>query len=264
MNMNKSYHPLIPKFLRSMWVVVGFWLVGCSVTGISATGNKLDTTARVLVVGDSLTVGPFGTRMEQWLQSNLGAQRVFIYASCGSSPEHWLAANPAHVTPCGYRETTPQSRRLEIHRNGRKPAPVTTPKIETLIAKHRPEVVLVQLGTNHFDYLTKEGREAIPKLEAIYNQFALALRGPRSSVRMVIWITPPDSTKYPAWVEKEMNRIITANNRKHSYGTIVSQTRYVDGVTGSDGVHYNDQGAELWIAPILKRIDRAFTTHGVK
>lgn len=264
MNKNFTHQRVIPQLFRSIWVVVSLWLVGCSLTGGAAVGNKLDKTARVLVVGDSLTVGPFGTRMQQWLHANLGANRVFIYGSCGSSPEHWLAANPTFVTPCGYRETTPQTNRLETHQAGRKPSPVATPKVESLIAKHRPDVVIVQLGTNHLDTLTKKGRTAIPELEAIYDRFARALRGPGSTVRMVIWITPPDSTKYPSWVEKEMNRIIAANNNKHRYGTIVSQTTYINGVTGSDGVHYNDKGAELWINPILGRIDRAFTQHGVK
>ena len=264
MNTKISQRLVIPHFLRSIWVASCFWLVGCSLTGGSAFGGKLDNTARVLVVGDSLTVGPFGTRMQQWMHTNLGAHRVFIYGGCGASPEHMLAATPTFFAPCGYRETTPQTARLEVHRNGRKPAAVGMPKIENLIAKHRPEVVIVQMGTNHFDTLAHEGRAAIPKLEAIYDNFSRALRGPGTSVRMVIWITPPDSTKFPNWVEKEINRIIITNNNKHRYGTIYSETTYINGVTGSDGVHYNDKGAELWITPVLVRLDRYFTQHGVK
>jgi hypothetical protein len=264
MNLKPSYRLTMPHLIRSILMMASFWLVGCSLTGSSAFGDQLTTNARVLVVGDSLTVGPFGTRMQQWLQTNLGAHRVFIYGGCGASPEHMLAATPTFFAPCGYRETTPQTARLEVHRNGRKPAAVGMPKIENLIAKHRPEVVIVQMGTNHFDTLAKEGRAAIPKLEVIYDQFARALRGPGSTVRMVIWITPPDSTKFPAWVEQEMNRIITINNRKHHYGTIFSKTTYVNGTTGSDGVHYNDAGAALWITPILPQLDRLFTKYGVK
>ncbi len=254
----------MPHLFRCILIAASFWVVGCSLTGSSAFGDQLTTNARVLVVGDSLTVGPFGTRMQEWLHTNLGAHRVFIYGSCGCSPEHLLAANPPFVSPCGYRETTPQTRRLEVGRGGRPPARVTAPKIESLIAKHRPEVVILQLGTNHFDTLAQEGRAAIPKLEVIYDDFSRALRRPGSSVRMVIWITPPDSAKFPAWVEQEMNRIITMNNRKHHYGTIISKTKYVNGVTGSDGVHYNDKGAELWINPILPQLDRSFTKYGIK
>lgn len=256
--------PPIPHFFRLFLVVACFWLVGCSLTGGSAFGDQLNKNSRVMMVGDSLTVGPFGTRMQEWLQTNLGAHRVYMYGACGCSPEHMLAETNTFFAPCGYRETTPQTRRLEIHRNGRRPASVATPKIQTLISKHRPEVMIVQLGTNHFDTLAKEGRAAIPKLEVIYDEFARALRGPGSSVRMVIWITPPDSSKFPAWVEQEMVRIIRANNRKYHYGTIVSQTKYVNGVTGSDGVHYNDAGAAQWIAPIVPQLDRYFTKYGVK
>jgi lysophospholipase L1-like esterase len=81
---------------------------------------------------------------------------------------------------------------------------------------------------------------------------------------MVIWITPPDSAKFPDWVEQEVARLITANNRKHRYGTIRSETRYIMGETGADGVHYNEKGADLWVAPIIQKIDRTFTRYGVK
>jgi hypothetical protein len=249
---------------RSTWLIATFWLVGCSMPGGAAFENSLNRSSRVLMVGDSLTVGPFGDHMQNWLQTNLGPQRVFIYGSCGSSPEHWLTATEPFISPCGYRETTPQTKRLEKHHNGIKPARVATPKIEQLIATHRPQIVIIQLGTNHFDTLAKEGREAIPKLEAIYDEFSRALRRPGSKVRMVIWITPPDSTKFPDWVEQEVNRIIAANNSKHGYGTFFSQTRYIPGETGSDGVHYNEKGAEIWSTPIIQKINKAFTRYRIK
>src|SRR3954466_1311692 len=41
----------------------------------------------VLMIGDSLSVGKFG----EVLQAHLALKRrVAAYASCGSSPEHWL------------------------------------------------------------------------------------------------------------------------------------------------------------------------------
>lgn len=250
--------------LHSVWLIAASWLVGCSMTGGAAFENPLNRTSRVLMVGDSLTVGPFGDRMQQWLQTSLGPQRVFIYGACGASPEHWLAATQPFIAPCGYRETTPQTNRLEKHRAGRRPARVATPKIEQLIAAHQPQIVIVQLGTNHFDTLASEGREAIPTLEAIYDEFSRALRRPGSSVRMVIWITPPDSAKFPDWVEKEVTRLITANNRKHRYGTIRSETHYIMGESGADGVHYNEKAADLWVAPVIQKIDSTFTRYGVK
>ena len=59
------------------------------------------------MIGDSLTCGPFGDHVEAWLLQNLGQSRVAVYASCGSSPESWLAAEKDFISPCGYRETTP-------------------------------------------------------------------------------------------------------------------------------------------------------------
>src|SRR6478672_4776459 len=45
---------------------------------------------RVLMVGDSLTVGGFGDAMQGYLLGRLGSNNVAVYASCGSSPEHWM------------------------------------------------------------------------------------------------------------------------------------------------------------------------------
>jgi hypothetical protein len=42
------------------------------------------------MIGDSLSAGPFGESVQQHLARKFGPQNVAAYASCGSSPEHWL------------------------------------------------------------------------------------------------------------------------------------------------------------------------------
>ena len=106
---------------------------------------------RVLMIGDSLSVGPFGESVKNFLISRLGRSNVFIYASCGSSPEHWLKSEPAFVTKCGYREVTPAGSLIVDFENGRPPRRVATPKIEDLLASYHPACLLVQLGTNWMD-----------------------------------------------------------------------------------------------------------------
>lgn len=238
----------------------------CATTGGPYYSTTLGRSAKVLMIGDSLTCGPFGDQVESWLLQNLGPSRVAVYGSCGSSPESWLAAEKDFISPCGYRETTTQSHITEKTSRGRRPAPVRTPKIENLLAKHRPQIVIVQLGTNHYDTLLKEGRESVPKLARVYENFANALTPRGGSVRMVVWVTPPDSSKFPKWVEDEVDNLIITTNRRHSFGSIVSRgfTRYTPGVTGSDGVHYNDAGAAPWAAQVIRRLNASFTKYQVK
>jgi hypothetical protein len=213
------------------------------------------------MIGDSLTVGPFGDLVEAWLLQNLGPNRVAVYGSCGSSPESWLTGHKNFVSPCGYRETTV---RRQLLNQGR--ASVSTPKVESLVATQRPEIVIIQLGTNHFDTLLREGKSALPELATIYENFANALRPPGGSVRMVMWITPPDSSRFPQWVEDEIDRLISNTNKRHGYYTFQSRrfTRYVPGKTGSDGVHYNNAGAAIWAAPVIRMLNAAFAKNGVK
>jgi len=228
--------------------------------------NPLNRSSKVLLIGDSLTVGPFGDQVEAWLLQNLGPNRVAVYGSCGSSPESWLASHRNFVTPCGFRETTPQGHILEEYQHGHRPGPVSTPKIETLMTRFRPQIVIVQLGTNHFDTLLREGKRSVPQLEEIYEAFANAVYGPGSSARMVIWITPPDSSKFPKWVQDEVEHLISSTNQRHGFYTFQSRrfTHYTPGTTGSDGVHYNSAAAAAWAAPVIRMLDAAFTKFRVK
>ena len=218
------------------------------------------------MIGDSLTVGPFGDQIEAWLLQNLGPNRVAIYGACGSSPEHWLAAQKIFISPCGYRETTSQRHILEEYEHGHRPHPVTTPKIETLLDKYRPQIVIIQLGTNHYDSLLKDGRNSLPQLATFYDSFANAIHHPGGSVRMVIWISPPDSSKFPTWVKDEVDHLIVNTNQHYGFYTFQSRryTHYTVGKTGSDGVHYNEAAAALWAAPVIRKLDDTFTKYRVK
>jgi hypothetical protein len=89
--------------------------------------------SRVLMVGDSMTVGGFGEAMQDYLLRRFGSGNVAVYASCGSSPEHWIRSGPNFVTKCGYREQTPRSSILRDFQNGKQPEPAITPKLEDLV-----------------------------------------------------------------------------------------------------------------------------------
>ena len=121
---------------------------------------------RVLMIGDSMSVGGFGEGMAEWLVAKFGRASVSMYAACGSSPEHWLRDEPDYQTHCGYREVTPRTNLLYDYVGGRRPLPMIAPKVEDLISILHPRVVIVQLGTNWMDAMsardsTKFGRDSL-------------------------------------------------------------------------------------------------------
>jgi len=137
----------------------------------------------ILMVGDSLSVGKFGEVVQGHLSRKYP---VAAYASCGSSPENWLSAEPDFVTKCGYRQHTADTDVFRDFANGRPPRPTLTPKLTKLINKHKPTILIVQLGTNWMDRsLTEE------QMGGYLDQFVREAR--RGSVEEIIWIAPPDA-----------------------------------------------------------------------
>ncbi len=210
---------------------------------------------RILMIGDSLSAGPFGEAVQQHLALRFGPQNVAAYASCGSSPEHWLASEPPFYTKCGYRESTPD--RMPIHRdfvNGKSPRRTLTPKLESLVRRHQPTVVVVQLGTNWMDRNLTDGQ-----INSFTDRFIAAARG--GSVRQIIWIAPPDSAALRR-VQGRVHRLIQQASARDRFEVIDSRqfTHYVRGQTGGDGIHYNTAASRAWAAGIAPSLDAKLRT----
>lgn len=205
---------------------------------------------RILMIGDSLSVGAFGEVVQRHLAVRFRPQNVASFASCGSSPENWLRDEPGFFTKCGYREATPD--RAPVYRdfvNGRAPRPTLTPKIETLVHRYQPTVVVVQQGTNWMDRNLSD-----QKINAFLHRFIAAARGP--SVRQIIWIEPPDSSAFRR-TQGRIHRLIQAAAARERFEVIDSRemTKYIPGKTGGDGIHYNSESSTAWAAQINRRLD---------
>lgn len=232
---------------------------GSVAAAVSVAPIRFSSTKQVLFIGDSLSVGSFGDAIQAALIAGGGGrERVAIYASCGSSVQHWLSSEPVHVTPCGYRETTATTRIFEDFHNGIKPRPVETPKIEKLLRKHRPDIVIIQLGTNHFDTLEKSGMAGLPKQEEIFEELARNIVKTTGNLKQVIWILPPDSSRFDSSIQSAISKTIRKVAERHNFSTIDSRkmTRYVNGKTGGDGVHYSSEPALQWAAQVITEINR--------
>ncbi|MEJ6568579.1 MAG: SGNH/GDSL hydrolase family protein [Akkermansiaceae bacterium] len=255
--MSKESHP---KHLKSMvWLLTAasFLLAGCSL-GSPRGGKALSKKPRVLIVGDSLTVGGFGASLEDIFIKAFGTDKVEVYGCCGASVEHYLKDHPVFTCKCGYRETTKRTKVLDNWQNGRKPRAFPTPKLATLLTKHRPEVVIVQLGTNNFDTLVKKGASCMAQQQEYFDRLASEMVTSTGTVKRAIWVTPPDSTEYPAHIEKAVDNMIVKAAKKHGIYVIHSSkhTRYVMGKSGTDGIHYHTKPAEEWAKKVRLELNR--------
>jgi hypothetical protein len=243
----KRWSPMIRRvsFSLGLLIIIGSFVLANKFQKPSAPPPP----PKVLMIGDSLSVSGFGDAVREHLEHRFGRQNVAFFASCGSSPENWLRNEPVFHTRCGYREKTAISDIYRDYHNGRRPPPVATPKIETLIERFKPTIVIVQLGTNWMDQTLSDDH-----IRAVLAQFVTAVH--RGSTRKMIWIGPPDSSRFSK-VQNRIYRLIQQSVRRGD-PMIDSRrfTRYVLGKTGGDGIHYNRESGQAWARPVIASIDQ--------
>jgi hypothetical protein len=229
------------------------WLTGAAPANLTAPAYR---PQRVLYIGDSLSVGPFGRELQEFLTEIFTEKRVYMYASCGSSPEHWLQGEPSFVTKCGCRVKTPSKALHYEYEKGRPPELFPTPKVEALLKESRPTLVIVQLGTNWFDRLEQRPtQEELDRLQGILVRFADAIQNSDSRPSLV-WVTPPDSERFRR-VQAPVTKLIRAVGRTRKDFAVIDSSnmvRYTMGSTGGDGVHYYGPDAIKWADGVKRRL----------
>ena len=247
MRIKKAWPTVLQPLLLLLAVLVG---VGSFVLVASGKSKSAKTPEgpppSILMVGDSLSVGKFGEVVQGHLAQKYP---VAAYASCGSSPEHWLSAEPDFITKCGYRQHTIDADVFRDFVNGKPPRPTLTPKLTKLINQHKPTILIVQLGTNWMDRsLTDE------QMSGYLDQFVREAR--RGSVEEIIWIAPPDSSRLRK-TQGKVHALIRQAARRDGFQVVDSRevTHYVVGKTGGDGIHYNSEASEAWARKIQGDLD---------
>jgi lysophospholipase L1-like esterase len=249
MGVNRNWSKLLQPLLLPLAFIVG---IGSFILVADGKTKKITKPApdapppSILMIGDSLSVGKFGEAVQMHLALK---HRVAAYASCGSSPEHWLAGEQVFVTKCGYRQRTSDSDIFTDGGNGHAPRPTRTPKLADLVRKHKPTVLVVQLGTNWMDRNLSDEQMS----EYLNRMVDEARQGP---VEKIVWIAPPDSSRLRKTQGRVHQIIRRAAARKH-FDVIDSRnvTHYVMGKTGGDGIHYNSESSEAWARAIQRDLD---------
>jgi hypothetical protein len=106
---------------------------------------------------------------------------IIGYAQAQSSSRNAATANKL-----------PQGTELYDFHNGRRPRHVLTPKLEDLVKKYHPKMVIVQLGTNWMDGFVPNSRSEESHYGRILDNLVGAIRSEPKTVNQIIWITPPD------------------------------------------------------------------------
>src|SRR3954462_4829647 len=250
MRVKKDWSKLLQPILLPLAFVLGIGSFILVADGKTKKASKLAAPdappPSILMIGDSLSVGKFGEAIQIHLAKN---HRVAAYASCGSSPEHSLAGEPDFVTKCGYRQRTSDSDIFTDWVNGRAPRPTRTPKLADLVRKHKPTILVVQLGTNWMDRNLSDEQMS----EYLSRMVDEARGGP---VEKIVWIAPPDSSRLRK-TQGRVHQIIRRVAARKGFEIIDSRnvTHYVTGKTGGDGIHYNSEASEAWARAIQRDLD---------
>jgi len=169
-----------------------------------------------LILGDSLSLCGFGKRLDQKFRGDLRVKSVFTYCTCGTNPLSWLKEKPyAHVqTHCGYLsiESLPDSHAIKELRDiygmtrGHTPKSHPVPKLEDLLAKIQPDILVMQTGANLFGLFS--GREKVKPdhdaamLRKYLVPFVKKAITPPSKLRKIYWVAPPTSGRVPGEVQE--------------------------------------------------------------
>jgi len=176
-----------------------------------ANGQEKARTAKptkdltVLILGDSLSLCGFGKRLDSRFRDTPEVKATYTYMACGTVPLSWLKV-PGYAnirTCCGFWSIE-QSAGKPISlqdtygmRRGYRPGPHTVPKLEDLLTKLQPDILVMQTGTNLFglfsDCKTVNPDRHDTMLRNYINPFTQKLLESHSSLRKVYWVAPPTS-----------------------------------------------------------------------
>lgn len=233
-----------------MWS--GIW--GILLTLISTTPGWAED---ILIVADSHFTGSVspGVILDTKLRAEVPSLATF--GVCGASSASWLV-RPR--TTCGYFERTPGGRRTV-----NPPNPAEAPRLEDLLRKHSPKLLVVALGSN-----MAVRNYSLSGLRTEASRIADAARNVGAHCA---WITPMNARSIQGRSREETEaslRAVTEAIREELEGRCAiidgaAPVRYPD--TGGDGLHYSalpvSQARELstvWAEMIAKEIRSVFDT----
>lgn len=169
----------------------------------------------VLILGDSLALCGFGQRLDSRFRKSPQFKSVNTYMSCGTVPLSWLK-NGGYTnakTCCGFFtiESDDDGGPIVVedtygNKRGTKPKAHTVPKVEDLLGRTQPDILIIQTGTNLFDLFT-DGKSINPDrhdkaLKSHIVPFIREVLKTHTSLRKIYWIGSPTSGRMTSEIQE--------------------------------------------------------------
>jgi len=195
------------------WLLAIAQLAGVESQPVSQPSDGIN----VLILGDSLALCGFGKRLDERFRESPLTKATFTYLACGTNPLSWLRERPYTniKTHCGFvsMESLGGGMMREVNdvygqTRGHVPGSHPVPKLEDLLVKLQPDILVMQTGTNLFDLFpdkrsvnpNRHGSELRSFLVPFINK---AVRTP-SNLRKIYWVASPTSGR----VSKEIQDFV--------------------------------------------------------
>jgi hypothetical protein len=223
----------------------------------------------VLILGDSLALCGFGQRLDERFRKNPRVKATYTYIACGTNPLSWLKERPYTniKTHCGFVsiESNGSGRPRELQdvygmRRGHVPIPHPVPKLEDLVATLRPDILIMQTGTNLFDlfpdHKTVNPNRHGPELRSYLVPFVTKATRSPSTLRKIYWVASPTSGR----VSKEIQDFVFGQIRS-DIGNVAS---LIDSRTlvsypyhhmEPDKEHFIGEDMNLWADKVFDFVD---------
>lgn len=259
---------IIPRNQTFSWLIVLALLAPRLFAQLPTTAASGDVS--VLILGDSLALCGFGKRLDERFRKNPHVKATFTYLTCGTNPLSWLKERPyANIkTHCGFVtiESTGPGRSKELEdvygmTRGHTPGSHPVPKIEDLLATVRPDILIMQTGTNLFDLFpdrkTVSPNRHGPALRSYFVPFiSKAMKSP-STLKKIYWVAPPTSGR----VSKEIQDFVFAQTRAdigHVANVIDSRTlvAYPYHHMEPDREHFLGADMDQWADKVFEIVER--------
>jgi len=213
-------------------------------TSSAAGGQLIGPGQRVLHIGDSHTVGIYGSTIDAAMRET-GAQ-VRTIGVAGSSPSWWYQGT---VTKCGYYA---RNEKGAVDRPADWKTPRATPSLPEMIREYKPSVLVVSLGANLFG-----ASEATVKRET-----QQIIDTAKAAGCTLVWVGPPrarESVKSFAAQDRLCETIKTTIGTQGTFVDSRPFTKYPS--NGGDGLHYwGTEGtkiAKAWADSVLDTIQKS-------
>jgi hypothetical protein len=223
----------------------------------------------VLILGDSLALCGFGQRLDERFRKSPRVKATYTYIACGTNPLSWLKERPYTniKTHCGFVsiESNGSGRPRELQdvygmRRGHVPIPHPVPKLEDLVAALRPDILIMQTGTNLFDlfpdHKTVSPNRHGPVLRSYLSPFvSKAVRNP-STLRKIYWVASPTSGR----VSKEIQDFVLGQIRADigNVATVIDSRALVSYPyhhMEPDKEHFIGEDMDLWADKVFDFIE---------